>query len=72
MDTMERVKEFISVRSAELSDILMKLNKNEILINQEIEVKGYLSNMGYIDFPATYRATTINEAGNVEYDLTKD
>ena len=42
---MERVKEFISVRSAELSDILMKLNKNEILINQEIEVKGYLSKM---------------------------
>ena len=39
MDTMERVKEFISVRSAELSDILMKLNKNEILINQEIEMR---------------------------------
>lgn len=72
VETMERLKEAISIPCIELSDILMKLNKNEILINQEIEVTGYLSNMAYFDFPTTYCATTINEAGNVEYEFTKD
>lgn len=52
-------KKVMHVPRVNLSDILLKMNENEILINQEVEVSGYLSNLAYFEFPSTYTPATI-------------
>ncbi len=57
---MKEAKDIIDVPKIDLSDILMKLNQDEILIEQEIEISGFLSNVAYFDIPCTYQTSTIN------------
>ena len=65
MELMKEAKDIVNVPRVCLSDILLKLNQDEILIDQQIEVSGYLSNAAYFDFPRTYATTSISDVGDV-------